>query len=298
MRKTTITSRKSLWRNSMKSFLITLLVFLTGFVFGQDNSLLYQIKGKDKKVSYLFGTIHMIPDSAYYFPAKLDKIVSKSDEVILEVSNLNAQSITADMVALDSGSCFDIFSPAQKDSILRWGADLLGITPEQFEKGFEKRKPFLLMQLSLQKVITGKTRMIDMEIESKAKQNKIPVSGLETLEFQLAMFDKMPASQVAEGIMSAVRNPEEAEIGYKKMVELYVSQNIETLADYILNHEQTGQSSEELLDKRNLNWIPKMEELMKTKSCFFAVGAGHLGGPNGVIQLLRQKGYEVTPVRY
>lgn len=282
----------------MKSFLITLFVFLAGFVFGQDNSLLYQIKGKDKKVSYLFGTIHMIPDSAYYFPAKLDKIVSKSDEVILEVSDLNSQKLTADLITLNSGSCFDIFTPAQKDSVLQWGADLLGITPEQFEKGFEKRKPFILMQISLQKVITGKTRMIDMEIENKAKQNKIPVSGLETMEFQLSMFDKMPASDVAEAVMSAVRNPDEAETGYRKMVELYVKQNVETLADYILNSEQIGQSSEELLDKRNLNWIPKMEELMKTKSCFFAVGAGHLGGPNGVIQLLRQKGYEVTPVRY
>lgn len=298
MKKTIITWRKSHWRNSMKSFLITLFVFLTGLVFGQDNSLLYQIKGKDKKVSYLFGTIHMIPDSAYYFPAKLDKIVSKSDEVILEVSDLNSQKLNANMITLDSGSCFDIFTPAQKDSVLHWGADLLGITPEQFEKGFESRKPFILMQISLQKVITGKTRMIDMEIENKAKQNKIPVSGLETMEFQLSMFDKMPASEVAEAVMSAVRNPNEAEIGYRKMVELYVKQNVETLADYILNSDQMGQSSEELLDKRNLNWIPKMEELMKTKSCFFAVGAGHLGGTNGVIQLLRQKGYEVTPVRY
>ena len=298
MKKTIITWRKSHWRNSMKSFLITLFVFLTGFVFGQDNSLLYQIKGKDKKVSYLFGTIHMIPDSAYYFPAKLDKIVSKSDEVILEVSDLNSQKLSADLITLNSGSCFDIFTPAQKDSVLQWGANLLGITPEQFEKGFEKRKPFILMQISLQKVITGKTRMIDMEIENKAKQNKIPVSGLETMEFQLAIFDKMPASEVAEAVMSAVRNPGEAETGYRKMVELYVRQNVDTLADYILNSDQMGQSSEELLDKRNLNWIPKMEELMKTKSCFFAVGAGHLGGPNGVIQLLRQKGYEVTPVRY
>lgn len=298
MKKTIITWRKSHWRNSMKSFLITLFVFLTGFVFGQDNSLLYQIKGKDKKVSYLFGTIHMIPDSAYYFPAKLDKIVSKSDEVILEVSDLNSQKLSADLITLNSGSCFDIFTPAQKDSVLQWGANLLGITPEQFEKGFEKRKPFILMQISLQKVITGKTRMIDMEIENKAKQNKIPVSGLETMEFQLAIFDKMPASEIAEAVMSAVRNPGKAETGYRKMVELYVRQNVDTLADYILNSDQMGQSSEELLDKRNLNWIPKMEELMKTKSCFFAVGAGHLGGPNGVIQLLRQKGYEVTPVRY
>ncbi|MNE88753.1 TraB family protein [compost metagenome] len=81
-------------------------------------------------------------------------------------------------------------------------------------------------------------------------------------------------------------------------MQSYHKQDLESLAKLILESDQLGSSADELLDKRNQNWIPKMEELMKTKSCFFAVGAGHLGGPNGVIQLLRQKGYEVTPVRY
>ncbi|MNJ84576.1 TraB family protein [compost metagenome] len=281
----------------MRFILITFL-FLNGLAFGQDNSLLYQIKGKDKKVSYLFGTIHMIPDSLYYFPGKLDKIVSKSEEIILEVANLSDQSSVMRLLVLDSGSCFDIFTPQQKDSVINWGAGLLGIKPELFEKGFEKRKPFTLLQLSFQKMISGKIKMVDMEIENKAKQNKIPVSGLETVEYQLSIFDKMPSSEMAEMIMDLIRNPNEGEETFQKLVQSYHKQDLESLAKLILESDQLGSSADELLDKRNQNWIPKMEELMKTKSCFFAVGAGHLGGPNGVIQLLRQKGYEVTPVRY
>ncbi len=281
----------------MRFILITFL-FLNGLAFGQDNSLLYQIKGKDKKVSYLFGTIHMIPDSLYYFPGKLDKIVSKSEEIILEVANLSDQSSVMRLLVLDSGSCFDIFTPQQKDSVINWGATLLGIKPELFEKGFEKRKPFTLLQLSFQKMISGKIKMVDMEIENKAKQNKIPVSGLETVEYQLSIFDKMPSSEMAEMIMDLIRNPNEGEETFQKLVQSYHKQDLESLAKLILESDQLGSSADELLDKRNQNWIPKMEELMKTKSCFFAVGAGHLGGPNGVIQLLRQKGYEVTPVRY
>ncbi len=279
-------------------FLTWIFLFLSGLVFGQNNSLLYQVKGKDKKVSYLFGTIHIIPDSLYYFPGKLDKIISKSDEVILEIGNLSDQSSLMKLMTLDSGSCFDIFTPQQKDSVLNWGADLLGIKPEQFEKGFEKRKPFTLMQLSFQKMISGKVRMVDMEIESKAQQDKIPISGLETIEYQLSIFDKMPSEELANFIMETVRNPEKGEKTFQKMVQYYYKQDLENLAKLILESDDLGSSAEELLDKRNKNWIPKMEELMKTKACFFAVGAGHLGGPNGVIELLRQKGYEVTPVRY
>jgi uncharacterized protein len=279
-------------------FLIGLFLFITSFVFGQDNSLLYQIKGKDKKVSYLFGTIHMIPDSLFYFPSKLTKIISKSDEVILEVANLSDQSSTMKLMTLESGSCFDIFTPEQKDSVLLWGANLLGIKPEQFEKGFEKRKPFTLLQLSFQKMMLGKIRMVDLEIESKAQQDNIPVSGLETVEYQLSIFDKMPPKEMAEFILETVRNPDEGEKTFQKMVHYYHKQDLENLAKLILESDELGSSTEELLDKRNKNWIPKMEELMKIKACFFAVGAGHLGGPNGVIQLLRNKGYEVTPVKY
>ncbi len=279
-------------------FLTWIFLFISGLVFGQNNSLLYQVKGKDKKVSYLFGTIHMIPDSLYYFPGKLDKIISKSDEIILEIANLSDQNSAMKLMMLDSGSCFDIFTPQQKDSVLNWGADLLGLTPSQFEKGFEKRKPFTLMQLSFQKMITGKIRMVDMEIESKAQQDNIPVTGLETVEYQISIFDKIPAEEMANFIMEAVRNPHEGEDNFKKMVTYYHKQDLESLAKLILESDELGSSAEELLDKRNHNWIPKMEELMKTKACFFAVGAGHLGGPNGIIELLRKKGYEVTPVRY
>lgn len=279
-------------------FLTWIFLVLSSFVFGQNNSLLYQVKSKDKKVSYLFGTIHMIPDSLYYFPGKLDKIISKSDEVILEVANLSDQSSLMKLMTLDSGSCFDIFTPEQKDSVLNWGANLLGIKPEQFEKGFEKRKPFTLLQLSFQKMISGKIRMVDMEIESKAQHDKIPVTGLETVEYQLSIFDKMPSEEMANFIMETVRNPDEGEKNFQKMVQYYNKQDLESLAKLILESDELGSSAEELLDKRNKNWIPKMEALMSSKTCFFAVGAGHLGGPNGVIELLRQKGYEVTPVRY
>lgn len=279
-------------------FLTWIFLVISGFVFGQNNSLLYQVKGKDKKASYLFGTIHMIPDSLYYFPGKLDKIISKSDEVVLEISNLSDQSSMMKLLVLDSGSCFDIFTPQQKDSVLNWGAELLGIKPEQFEKGFEKRKPFTLLQLSFQKMISGKIRMVDLEIESKAQQDKIPVSGLETIEYQLNIFDQMPPEELANFIMETVRHPDEGEKTFRQMVQYYYKQDLEGLAKLISESDELGSSAEELLNKRNHNWIPKMENLMSSKSCFFAVGAGHLGGPNGVIELLRKKGYEVTPVKY
>ena len=279
-------------------FLTWIFLLLSGFVFGQNNSLLYQVKGKDKKVSYLFGTIHMIPDSLYYFPPKLNKIVSKSDEVVLEIADISDKTKAQKLVKLESGSTFDIFTSEQKDSVLNWGAELLHVKPEQFENLFHQVKPFVLMQLSFQKLMQSDIHMYDVELQLNAQKLGIPVSGLERMEDQIGIFDKIPSTEMAEMIMKMIRNPNEGEEVFLKMAQYYHKQDLDNLTKMILDNEEFGSASEDILDKRNHNWIPKMEELMNTKACFFAVGAGHLGGPNGVIELLRQKGYEVTPVRY
>jgi uncharacterized protein YbaP (TraB family) len=57
-----------------------------------------------------------------------------------------------------------------------------------------------------------------------------------------------------------------------------------------------GVTKEDFLDNRNKRWIPKLVQLMNTKTIFIAVGAGHLAGENGLIQLLRNQGYIVSPI--
>ena len=277
--------------------LILLFIFFSSLAFGQEQSLLYQIKSADKKVSYLFGTIHIIPDSLFFFPSKLQKIITKSDEIVLEIADVSDKTKAQELVKLESGSCFDIFSKEQKDSVLNWGATLMNIKPEQFEAAFQKTKPFVLMQLSMNKLLMGDVRMYEMELDLMAKKNKIPLSGLETMEFQLSIFDQMKPADMSRMIMEQVRNPQKSLESYLEMAVLYSKQDLNGLFKIINESDELGDSHDELLSNRNHTWIPKMIELMKTKSCFFAVGAGHLGGEDGVIQLLKNKGFEVTPVK-
>ena len=80
------------------------------------------------------------------------------------------------------------------------------------------------------------------------------------------------------------------------MIDIYKSQNTEALYNLMVNSPDMMGSKELLLDQRNRNWIPLMETAMRKQSSFFAVGAGHLSGEVGVIELLRKKGYQVTAV--
>ena len=86
---------------------------------------------------------------------------------------------------------------------------------------------------------------------------------------------------------------------FAKMVEMYKSQDIESMSQMMSGDdtEGLGQYESMLITTRNLNWIPLMAKSMKEKQTFFAVGAGHLGGKKGVVNLLRKEGYTVKPLK-
>ena len=283
----------------MKNWLILLgTFFYLSQAIGQEKTLLFSIKGKDTKMSYIFGTVHMIEDTAFYFPTKLDKTLSKTDQLVLEIENVSDKEALLPLLILDSGSLFDHFSKEQGDSIVQWGAPLLGMKPETFRTNFEALKPFVLIQIGAQAMMSAHTRSYEMELTDKANANKQPIKGLESMESQLAIFDHFSDAVITEMIMSGIRNPEAAIESQKELTKLYMDKDMEGLAKLIVESEEIGENTEVLVYQRNRNWIPVMTEFMKTQSCFFAVGAGHLGGEQGVIQLLKNAGYTITPIAY
>lgn len=283
----------------MKSRFLAIFLLSFGLCFGlsfaQGNHLLYQIKKDGYQTSYVFGTVHLIPDSLYFFTKNMEKALSKSDLVVLEIDNSSDIQQAQKLMVQPDGKSFELFSKAEKDSVIDWGSKLLGITPEIFERSFQYQKPFVLLQLGVLNQMKGNNKKYEQEIEAKASRLKIPVKGLETMEFQLSLFDQLPDSILAEMIMESIRYPEKSDSLNTLMYRYYVDQDIEKLA--LLTNDQDAGSMEKLLFERNRNWIPKMIAFMQTSKCFFAVGAAHLGGDNGLLKLFIQAGFEVIPVK-
>ena len=281
----------------MKKLLLLLqLVFVAFLSKAQEKSLLYKIENPNGKPSYLFGTMHIIPDSAFYFPGKLQKMIKHSDKIVLEIGDLDPVKAQA-LMKLKEGSCFDIFTAEQKDSVINWGAKSSGFTPELFEQAFSGMKPFVLMQLGTQDIFAGNVKMIEKEVTAAAPD--LPVIGLETVEEQLGFFDKIPNEDMAQMIMEYVRGGGEENQSMGALIQAYMDKDLEELAELINAEESNGNfDAELLLTNRNKNWIPQIKSLVAKESCFIAVGAGHLGGKNGVIDLLKKEGYKVEPVSY
>jgi uncharacterized protein YbaP (TraB family) len=117
------------------------------------------------------------------------------------------------------------------------------------------------------------------------------------VEDQLAVFDAIPDSLEIRSIMNMVNDFDAQKKEFNRMSTIYKSQDLEALYQLIAESPEMMGSQELLLDHRNRNWIPVMDSAMKKTSTFFAVGAGHLGGNQGVLELLRKQGYSVKPIQ-
>jgi hypothetical protein len=272
----------------------------------EDQSLLWKISGKNlTSPSYLFGTIHMIGKNDYFFTETMQAAFDATAQVTFEINMEEMSDMGAMMPVMmkafmsDNITLRDLLDRESYEIVEAHFNDL-GL-PMMF---LDRIKPMFLSALSaedMMKTQTDNETLVSYEFElmdMARKQNKT-VAGLETAEYQMSMFDSIPYDVQARMLVASIQdNDGSGDEEYRKMIDLYKAQDITAMGalitqegDELANYEQL------LLTNRNRNWIPVMARMMGTTPTFFAVGAGHLGGPKGVIALLRAAGYTVTSVR-
>lgn len=279
--------------------LLSLFCFLfISFGFSQSKSLLYEVKKDGFQTTYLYGTIHLIPDSLFLFTKKLKKIITHTDEMIFEITDFSDNESLKNMLKSNGRNTFHLFSKAQKDSVLIWGAQLIESDTSTFRSIYENLKPINLLQLPTMKALQEHAVSVDLALMKFADEKGIAKSELETVAFQIELLNNLPDSVMAEMILSEIRQSNETDQVQIKLLSLYKSQDIEGLAELINETDKSTTFLDEFIGKRNSKWFPKIREKAKTKSCFVAVGAGHLGGKEGLISLFQQAGFIVTPITF
>lgn len=242
--------------------------------------------------------MHIIEKECFIFPKSLEKLVSKSDEVIMELPGIPSPKEALPLITLKSGSFFDYFSQEQTDSILNWANTELKMNEQLFRSLFFKMKPFVVVQTAVQLQFQGKTESYEKSFYTLTNDKKIETTGLETVEQQMSFFDVLTKEEQAEMVMESIRSTKKSIEAINKMQKVYYRQNVDSL--FLVLQEEGGVLSKkqnQFLDDRNKKWIPKIKSTISTKNCFIAVGAGHLGGSNGLIRLLQKEGYTLTPIQ-
>lgn len=267
-----------------------------------ESALLWEVTGKElAKPSYVFGTIHIIGKEDYFLPEGFIAAMSSTEEVVFEIDIEEMMDLSSQMELMtkafmtDGQTMKDLLTVSEYEELKAYFDDL-GI-PLFF---LERLKPMFLTVLTsmdgnLEEVQATSTSY-EFEILAKAKDEDKEIGGLETVEFQIGLFDSIPYKEQAQMLMESIRSQSSDSQQFDEMVRMYKEQNIEAMVTTIGGDETLSKYETLLLDKRNENWIPAMVEKMKARPTFFAVGAGHLGGPKGVLHLLRSQGYQLKPI--
>ena len=264
-----------------------------------SNSLLWRISGKKiTHPSYLFGTIHAICNEDFFFTPKMDNALQSCQKLILEIDLTSPSMIEEyqEHMMLPEGKELKNFFQSEEEykTFVHDATKLLGMDIEPFTK----LKPFLLLSMFAMKADTCDNQTsYEMTLVDKSKPLQMKVEGLETTTSQLEIFEKMSDADMRLMLLESVKNDVVSHKEQEAMIRLYKAQNIDSLYNTIISSPEFKGHEDAMLFDRNKKWVPILENSMHQNACFVAVGAGHLAGEKGVLELLRKKGYTVEAVR-
>ncbi|MFP5436987.1 MAG: TraB/GumN family protein [Bacteroidia bacterium] len=283
----------------MKKLFICVLSCCAVFGYSQknENSLLWKISGKGiKQPSYLFGTMHILCDAT--LEPKVLKALDETKQLYLEI-NMDDPTIQTKMMMgmmMKDGQKMSKLSSAEDFQLVN---DFLNNNLGMPATLLDSFKPALVGTLLAPKFMGCAPESIEQSLMEVTKEQQEQVFGLETIEKQLALFDAIPYEEQMKELVNMAKEGLDKQIAESKKLEaVYKSQNLKAIAD-MMNEEDNklyGDHADIMLTERNQSWIPGIETAAKTTPTLFAVGAAHLGGENGVINLLRKKGYKVEAV--
>lgn len=261
--------------------------------FKHKNSLLYKITGNGlKKPSYLLGTMHMVCAKDFLLQEKVLKAMGKCSIYYMEVDLGSAQQMQ--LMQQPFPETIDI---AEGLSVPEQG-DLDFILQNQFDLSLEEARQLppvaLVHRMTIDAIDCEDTMMVEMELLKIAQDKDLKTAGLETALEQLQI-----AQKVFNGkeILLQLRSAGVYKFLFTKMVKAYHSENLDELAMLITDKRFMSKRAYNILViNRNKRWAKAIPSLITSQNAFIAVGAGHLTGEHGLLQLLVEKGYAVNHV--
>ncbi len=249
---------------------------------------------------YLLGSLHVLKSDDYPLAPAIEKAYSSSQKVVFEtdLSAMTDANIQAKMLALGrypegqslsqnlSGVTLDLLETKMTEMGLPW-------------QQFARFKPWLialtLATFELQRLGYNPQMGIDMHFYKRAKADEKDLDFLEPIEFQMNLLGNMNQADQDSFLSQTLQEMEVVAELAADMTAYWKTGDANNLYKLMnKSFEQHPSIRDRLLIKRNMEWVSHIEVFTKeTQNVLVIVGAGHLVGPDGVVDLLRKKGYEV-----
>ncbi len=250
--------------------------------------------------AYLLGSIHLLSESAYPLPSQMDSAFKSSEQLVLEVDLVTMKSPDAQIDLLVKGmlprgeSLTEILSPKTLKLANAITAEI-GLTMV----AFKHYKPWMfvmtLTAAKLQQLGLSSQYGVDWHYFERAMDRKMPIIGLETIDEQIGYFEKMEGDDRDEFVRQSLEDFDLIESELGEIMAAWRSGNMDVMERTLLkNLEKYPRIQSLLINERNRNWIEKLDTIMQSGvTTMVIVGAGHIPGKDGLLQLLQSQGYTV-----
>jgi uncharacterized protein YbaP (TraB family) len=265
----------------------------------QEKSLLWQVSRDDKSI-FLLGSIHYLRKENYPLNPTILKALDASKRLVLEIDLNSISAETAQRVTLDKAMYRDGSTLMQNVSDETYQLAARRAT----ELGLDMRilnpmKPWFaaltMIAVKLQKMGLDPRLGVDRYLAERAKSSGKPTGGLETLEFQLGIFDQLSHREQEMMLRETAGELERLDNNMNDIVKSWLSGDSDRLMTLMLaGMQEYPELYEKVLIERNRRWLVDIEKLLQQESgAMVVVGAAHLLGKQSVIEMLKEKGYRV-----
>lgn len=266
-----------------------------------ENTLLWEISGNGlSKPSYLFGTMHILCDKDATLSPNLKKAIKDVQVIYFELDMDDMNELMGAMKYLrmtDGRKLTDLLTKEEYARVEKYFKEHKTPLPLSFMTAF---KPFFISSLIGEQTMTcedGKKNGMETKIMAESKQYDREIKGLETAQYQAGLFDSIPYDAQAKELVAYIDSIDTYKKATLEMVDVYLKQDLKRMDSLVVKSDPSMEKYMDLLlYNRNRNWTNIMPHIMGPNPVLFAVGAGHLTGDQGIISLLRKRGFTLKPL--
>lgn len=285
----------------MKKLLLLFTIILSyQTVFSQENALLWEISKKRHKTSYLFGSIHSDNASVLAFGDKVLPYLYTCDsyagEIIIQPEDMFA--MLPYLFEKDTTKqCGKILSAEEMTAVIAAVEEVMG---KELNKMIPFMSPYIVASLIANpndSQVGENVYFLDIYLQEMAEDVGLNLISLESIKSQMSYIQKIDGEQQKNHLLEMIENLDEVEKEMSEMIQLYLTQDLGEIKLML----ETASSEDPLfmegfMEERNALQVEGIVEAMKSSSVFVAIGAAHLPGDNGVIQLLLDAGFTLKPI--
>src|SRR3954454_89898 len=281
-------------------FAVLLTLLLAVAPHAQGRSFVWKVTAKQGRTIYLAGSVHLLSDKYYPLKPGYDAAFTHSDLLVEEVDMAEMLAPESQMSMLTrgmlpAGQSLEKLVSADTFKATARKAESLGLPIEPLKRFKPWMLALTLQAMEWQNAGFNADLGLDKHFYDSAIAAKKRVQGLETLQYQIARFDEMPMEQQDRLLSETLKELDATSDELNKIADAWQAGDAPQVEKMALEDLRSEPAMyRRLLVERNQLWLPKIEALFsRSTPAFVIVGAAHLIGPDGLLPLLRSKGYTI-----